>query len=70
MLVAVVMDAQQLEVKLMEEVEEAWKSFEAEEDPIRLSKLKMRWEEAKAELNNFRRQQVAGGEGPSQGSKI
>ena len=70
MLVAAVMDAQQLEVKLMEEVEEAWKSFEAEEDPIRSSKLKMRWEEAKAELNNFRRQQVAGGEDPSQGCKI
>ncbi len=64
------MDAQQLEVKLMEEVEEAWKSFEAEGDPIRSSKLEMRWQEAKAELNIFRRQQVAGGEDPNQGCKI
>ena len=70
MLVAVVMDAQQLEVKLMGEVEKAWQLFEAEVDPMRSSKLEMKWKEAKEELNIFRRQQMAGGQDSNRGCNL
>ena len=70
MLLAAGMDAQQLEGKLEEDVEKAWAAYMAEEDPVKSTKLEKRWNEAKDELNSFRRQQVAGGEDSNQGCKI
>ena len=70
MLVFAGMDAQHMEAKLSREAKEAWEAYLAEKDPARSDKLEKRWNEAKGELNSFRRQQVAGGEGPQQGCKV
>ena len=70
MLMAAGMDVQQLKNELVEDVEKAWAAYEAEKDPVRSSKLKERWRQAKEELDSFRRQQGAGGEGPQQGCKV
>ena len=64
------MDAQQLEGKLVEDVEKAWAAYMAEEDPVKSSKHEKLWREAKEELNSFRRQQVAGGEDPKQAARF
>ena len=69
MLVAAGMDAQQLEAKLVGEVKAAKDALLAEMNPANKAELRMMWKEAKADLNSFRRQQVAGGEDPNQGCR-
>ncbi len=63
------MDAQQLEDKLVGDVKAAREALLAEVDPVNRAELRMMWKEAKDELNSFRRQQVAGGEGSKQGCR-
>ena len=59
-----------MEAKLLEDVKEAKKALLDEVDPAKKEELRMMWNEAKGELNSFRRQQVAGGEYPNQGCKV
>ena len=63
------MDAQDMEAKLVGDVDEAKAAWRAEEDPANKEGLWQMWKEAKDELNSFRRQQVVGGEDPKQGCR-
>ena len=63
------MDAQDMEAKLVGDVDEAKAAWRAEEDPANKEGLWQMWKEAKDKLNSFRRQQVAGGEDPKQGCR-
>ena len=63
------MNAQLMEATLVREVKEAKQAWQAEKDPVNKEGLWLMWEEAKKELNSFRMQQVAGGEGCKQGCK-
>ena len=67
MLVAADTDLQQMEAKLLEEVEEAKKAWLAEKDEAIASRCKDIYMQAKEELDSFRRQQVARGEDLNQG---
>ena len=65
MLVAAGMDAQQREARLlaqMKEAEEAWVAEEDEDKAERRERIRNKTEER---LDNFRSQQVAGGEDPN-----
>ena len=64
MLVAAGMDAQQMEAKLFAEVKKAEEAWVAEDDEDKAPRRKRIWEKAEERLDNFRRQQVAGGEDP------
>ena len=70
MLLAAGMDAQQLEGKLVEDVEEARAAWLAEKDGAIAPRCKEIYMQAKEELDRFRRQQVAGGEDPKQGCMV
>ena len=59
------MDAQDMEAKLVRDVEKAEAALLAEKDAANKAELRLIRQEAKEELNIFRRQQVAGGEIPS-----
>ena len=63
------MDAQDMEAKLVRDVDKAEAALLAEKDPANKVELRLIRKEAKEELNIFRRQQVAGGEGLNQGCK-
>ena len=63
------MNAQHMEATLVGDVKEAKQAWRAEKDPVNKEGLWLMWEEAKKELNSFRRQQAAGGEGPNQGCR-
>ena len=63
------MNAQDMENKLLADVREAKKTLLDEVDSAKKEELRMMWKEAKDELNSFRRQQVAGGEGSKQGCR-
>ena len=66
MLMAAGMNAQQREVKLSRNAEEAKEAWLVEIDPEKSSKLQIIWKEAEDRLERFQTQQVAGGEDPSQ----
>ena len=58
-----------MEAKLLEDVREAKKALLDEVNPAKKEELRMMWNEAKGELNWFRRQQVAEGEHPKQAAR-
>ena len=64
------MDAQDMEAKLVRDVEKAEAALLAEKDAANKAELRLIRQEAKEELNIFRRQQVAGGADPNQGCKV
>ena len=64
------MDAQDMEAKLVRDVEKAEAALLAEKDPANKAELRLIRQEAKEELNIFRWQQVAGGEGLNQDGKV
>ena len=64
------MNAQDMEAKLVRDVEKAEAALLAEKDPANKAELRLIRQEAKEELNIFRRQQVAGGEGLNQDGKV
>ena len=63
------MDAQLMEATLVGEMKEAKQAWLAEKDPVNKEGLWLMLNKAEERLDNFRRQQVAGGEDPKQGCK-
>ena len=64
------MDAQHMEAKLEGDVNEAKAAWLVEKDPVNKEGLWLLLKDARDELKSFRRQQVAGGEDPSQGCNV
>ena len=70
MLMAAGMDAQDVENKLLADVNEARKALlNKEVDPTQNEELRMMWRQAKEVLDSFRMTQVAGGECSNQGCR-
>ena len=66
MLVAAGMDAQEMEAKLVGDVDKAEAALVKEKDPANKAERRLMWEKAEERLHSFRMQQVAGGGDPSQ----
>ena len=69
MLVAAGMDAQEMEAKLVGDVDKAEAALVDEKDPANKAERRLLWEKAEERLHSFRMQQVAGGEVPKQGCR-
>ena len=69
LLMAAGMDAQDMEAKLVGDVDEAKAAWRAEEDPANKEGLWQMWKQAKEVLDSFRMKQVAGGKDSKQGCR-
>ena len=67
--VAAGMGAQEMEAKLVGDVDKAAAALVDEEDPANKAERRLMWEKAEERLHSFRMQQVAGGEDPSQAAR-
>ena len=63
------MNAQDMEAKLVGDVDKAQAAVLKETDPINKAELRRMWDQAENRLYSFRMQQVLGGKGLSQGCR-